>query len=47
MDYGVCYAHSPALILCILKYAESSTIFNAASGVLEFGFPVDFASRLL
>lgn len=45
--HEVWYAHSPTLLLRIQNYTESSTIFNAASGVLEFSLPVYITSRLL
>lgn len=45
--YVMCYSHSPTLLLRVQNYADSSTVFNAASGVLEFGLSIYLASRLL
>jgi hypothetical protein len=43
----MCYSHSPTPLLRVQNYANSSTVFNAASRVLEFGLPIYLASRLL
>jgi hypothetical protein len=44
MRHKAHYAHSPTLLLRILDYADSSTVFNVASGILGFNLPVNFAS---